>query len=202
MNIAIFGGSFNPVHRGHYEIIRHINLQMEFHKIFVIPAYRNPFKDAPPSIPETVRVDMLQKTFSEFSNVEICFFELKKRKTSYTFATLEHLRNQYSDHQFFLILGEDAFATFHLWTKADKIAEICNFLVFPRPSIKAPGKCEPDKQKFFSENAHWMNMNIPDISATKIRNSPLITVIDQSWLHPETEKIWEQLQTDRQSIQT
>ncbi|MBU2513020.1 nicotinate (nicotinamide) nucleotide adenylyltransferase [bacterium] len=194
MNIAIFGGSFNPVHRGHYEIVRHVNSQMKFHKIFVVPAYRNPFKENLPSIPESVRVMMLRKTFSEFSNVEICLYELNKQKTSYTFATLEHLKKQYSNHQFFLILGEDAFTSFHLWTKADKIAEICNLLVFSRPAMPTSGKSQSDNQGHLATNVHWMSKNIPDISATEIRNSPIKTVKEQSWLHPEAEIIWEQSQ--------
>ena len=62
MTIAIFGGSFNPVHFGHFEIIRQVDIQFDFSKIIVVPAYKNPLKENLPSIPESVRLQMLAET--------------------------------------------------------------------------------------------------------------------------------------------
>lgn len=193
MKIAIFGGSFNPVHFGHYEIVRQLTRQMEFVKIIVIPAYKNPLKEELPSIPEEIRLKMLAETFSEFTSVEVSQFELLQKKTSFTYSTLEHYKALYPNHQFYLILGEDALASFHLWVKADSIAESCELLAFHRP---AGGRAisAADLARY-GWKVQWMHANIPDISATEIRISSLESIKRNRWLHPQAYLTWEQFIT-------
>jgi nicotinate-nucleotide adenylyltransferase len=193
MKIAIFGGSFNPAHFAHYEIVRQLNHFMEFDKIIIVPAFKNPLKEDLPSIPEEVRLKMLEETFSEFTNVEISQFELSQQKTSFTHTTLEHFKGLYPDHQCYLILGEDALASFHLWAKADRITELCELLAFHRP---AGGRLiNTSAFDRYGCTARWMKARIPDISATEIRTSSLETVKRNRWLHPHAYKTWEQFIT-------
>ena len=189
MSIAIFGGSFNPVHMGHFEIVRQIDQQLTLAKIFVIPAYKNPLKGARPSLPDALRLKMLQQTFMDLPNVEISAMELENQTTSYTHHTLEVFKNLYSSHQFYLLLGEDAFASFHLWAKADRILELCNVLIFRRPAIREP---TAQFNKFESSTkVQWVDITIPDVSATDIRSSSLNIVKQNNWLHPNALKTWE-----------
>ncbi len=189
MDIAIFGGSFNPVHFGHFEIVRQVDLQFNFSKILVVPAYKNPLKEDLPSIPENVRLQMLVETFLEFKNVEISSFELNESKTSYSYNTLEHFRKQYPEDRFYLILGKDAFASFHLWANADKISELCTLLVFNRQGAELT---IPDSTGHKLSNVHWVEAKIPKISASEIRHSTIKTIKQEHWLHPNALKTWEQ----------
>lgn len=188
MAIAIYGGSFNPVHFGHFEIVRQVNLQFTVSKIIVVPVYKNPLKENLPSIPETVRLKMLAETFSEFKKVEISSYELNKRKTSYTYNTLEHFRELYPQHQFYLILGEDAFASFHLWANADKILKLCTLLLFKRQGMTSP---IPEQLKKQLDHIQWVDAEIPMVSATEIRSNSLKTLRQKSWLHPKAFSTWE-----------
>ena len=190
MNIAVFGGSFNPVHKGHYEIVRQIDQEMDFEKIYIVPAYKNPFKGQKPAIPESIRLAMLDSTFSEFKNVEISHYEIEKKETSYTINTIEHILSIHPNCRPYLILGADTYATFHLWTKADRIIELCQFLIFSRPALLLD-ESKTLKQTVNQEQVRHLKTKIPDISATEIRNSPLAITKQNKWLHLEAEKIWE-----------
>ncbi len=183
MNIAIFGGSFNPVHLGHYEIVRQTLQLFNMSKVIVVPAYQNPLKNSLPSVPEELRIKMLDLTFKTHKNVEISEFELQKRKISYTYQTLSHYKKQYSNHQLYLIMGEDAFSSFHLWAEADKIIELSNILVFYRPGI------EKSKSESLTE-VQWIKTIIPDISASEVRQSSIATVKKNCWLHPDAFEVW------------
>jgi len=188
MNIAIFGGSFNPVHLGHYEIVRQTQQLFNMSKIIVVPTYQNPLKDSLPSVPEELRLKMLYLTFKSHKNVEISDFELQKRKISYTYQTLTYFKKQYSDHQLFLIMGEDAYSSFHLWAEADKILKLSNILVFYRPGMKKSDTKSFSRES--SEGVKWIKTIIPDISASEIRQSSIATVKENCWLHPDAFEIW------------
>ncbi len=185
MNIAIFGGSFNPVHLGHYEIVRQTLELFSMTKVIVVPAYQNPLKDSLPSVPEDLRIKMLHLTFKGHKNVEISDFELQKRKISYTYQTLSYYKKQYANHQLYLIMGEDAFSSFHLWAEADKILQLSNILVFYRPGVKTDSSAT-DR----SIEAKWIEITIPDISASEIRQSSITTVKNNCWMHPDAFEVW------------
>lgn len=193
MNIAIFGGSFNPVHMGHFEIVNQSNMKFGFSKILVVPAYKNPLKDQSPSMPESIRKKMLSATFSKISNVEISYWELEKKQNSYSITTIEHFIDIYPNSRFFLLLGEDAFGSFHLWAKADRILDLCNLIVFHRQAIIKPETKELIKKSL--DKIDWVDLNIPNISSTEIRQSSIMTIKKNSWLHPLAFPVWEKYQS-------
>jgi nicotinate-nucleotide adenylyltransferase len=188
MNIGIFGGSFNPVHLGHYEIVRQLHLSANIDKVIVVPTFQNPLKRTTPVLPNHYRKEMLEKTFSSFKTVEISSFELDNKNISYTHNTLAHYKKIYKGHQFYLIVGEDAFASFHLWAEVDTIFRLAKILVFFRPTQRT----HPPGALLFSSspNVKWLSIKIPDISATEIRDAPVSTVIRNNWLHPNAVGVW------------
>ena len=190
MEIALFGGSFNPVHIGHYKILASVIENHDFHKIIVIPAYRNPLKNSVPEVPVSVRLKMLKATFAEFSNVQISEYELEKKQTSYSFKTLAFFQKQYPSHFFYMIVGEDAFTSFHLWANADKILESCRLIVFRRPGLSSPEKTDDPRSQ--SDKIIWIDTNIPDVSSTRIRQAELGTVEQNHWLHKKALPIWQE----------
>ncbi|MCP4753444.1 MAG: nicotinate (nicotinamide) nucleotide adenylyltransferase [Proteobacteria bacterium] len=188
MNIAIFGGSFNPVHMGHYEIVRQTLINCSMDKIIIVPAHQNPLKDDQPALPEQLRWKMLQRTFAGMEEVELSDFELQKGKLSYTFKTLIYFKKQYRDGQLYLLIGEDAFSSFHLWADVDTILELAKIMVFPRPSM--PIELSNRFMIDLSQKIEWIKLEIPDISATKIRTSDISRVEQNAWIHPQAMEIW------------
>jgi len=190
MKIAIFGGSFNPVHMGHHAIVRQLEQQFHFHKIYIVPAHQNPLKNEPPALPESLRWEMLEKTFSDTENVELSNVELMQKGFSYSYQTLLYFIKKFSNSQFYLILGEDAYSCFHLWAKADMILKNAQLLVFPRPAIESQDNTHlsPD----IEQRTRWINVDIPTISATEIRCTDIKQIEKNAWLHPNALNIWKQ----------
>jgi len=189
MDIAIFGGSFNPVHMGHYEIVCFLIQQRGFKRVIVVPAFQNPLKCGPPAIPELTRRLMLQTTFKEWAEVEISSFEIENREISFTYKTLTHFKRIYADDSLFLVLGEDSFTSFPKWYRIDTIVTLASILVFPRTEQRSPGSVVPFDHGFENE-VEWLDCRIPNISSTEIRNSNLATIENNHWLHPEALNQW------------
>ena len=193
MDIAIFGGSFNPVHMGHHEIVRNLVQNRGFSKFIIVPTYQTPLKGLPPVITESIRWQMLKQTFQAFDSVEISRFELQNQKMSYSYKTILHYKKQYPDDRLFIILGEDAFASFPQWAEIETILNLSEILVFPRPQLRKPETTIPFYHSYF-QHVTWLDFEVPPISATQIRNSDLKTIAENRWLHPEALKTWKHYQ--------
>ena len=193
MDIAIFGGSFNPVHMGHHEIVLFLLESLGFRKVIMVPAHQNPLKDSPPIIPESVRWQMLLNTFHAHDSVDVSDFEIQSQKVSYSYKTLNYFNKIYPEDRLFLILGEDSFASFPQWVNIETILSLSKILVFPRPDLRSK-MLTPPYDHGYSQHVTWLDILIPDISATKIRESDLETVIKKNWLHPAALEEWKTYQ--------
>ena len=198
MKIAIFGGSFNPVHRGHYEIVRHLICERSLDKVIVVPAYRNPLKDIIPAIPEKIRWRLLELTFEGLQKVELSRFELNRQRVSFTIDTVEHFRERYPQAEIHLVLGEDAFAQFQHWKRYRRILEQASILLFRRPASKRKTSCNiPEIEE---ARVDFLGCRISDVSSTDIRNTPLNKVNRKQWIHENAFRFWEQYQEGKLQV--
>ncbi|PCI30497.1 MAG: nicotinate (nicotinamide) nucleotide adenylyltransferase [SAR324 cluster bacterium] len=188
MKIGVFGGSFNPVHRGHFEIVKQVLQTGKVDQVIVMPVYQNPLKKALPALPEQLRREMLEATFSSLTGVQISDFELQTHEVSYTYKTLEHLHTLLPEDQLYLMMGEDSFSHFSLWKEYERILSLSRLLVFRRP--EASKQVLDSVQETYT--AEWAEVVIPAISSTAIRNSDLETVKKNNWLHPNALDSWQQ----------
>ena len=189
MKVGIYGGSFNPVHLGHFEIVHEILKRQLVDKIIIVPAYQNPLKEAVPILPEHLRWQMLEKTFAEFDRVEISDFEIKKKELSYTHKTLRHFQSTLPKSQLRLILGEDAYHLFPRWSNPEQILALAKIIVFPRPDHREAGENDritDDENRIIS-----VNCSIPHISATEIRKASIQQLKQKPMLHRAALSIWE-----------
>lgn len=190
MKTGIFGGSFNPVHLGHYEIVNQLILHNKVDQVIVVPAYQNPLKKAAPTVPEKSRLEMLRKTFAKLPNVIISDYELKAKGLSYTYTTLEHFRNEFPNDQLYWIMGEDSYAQFDRWAEPNRILELAKLLIFHRPAQKCK---EPNA--FLEQHRaafEWVPVKIPEFSSTEIRDESPEAAKDNRWLHPACFNIWKE----------
>lgn len=183
MKIGIFGGSFNPIHLGHQEIVKYILQEMKLDKIFVvpvgIPSHRNDILEH-----ALHRFHMCQLAFENFEKVEVLDIEIKKKVPCYTYDTLMEIRNIYGkDQEYFEIIGEDSLNYFHSWKKADEILKFATLLVLQRAPLQ-----------LVSENPSILVLNSPDfpVSSTEIREKLQQGEEEISWLSP---KVLEYIQT-------
>lgn len=165
MNIGIFGGSFDPVHRGHEWIVSHA-LQEGLDQILMIPCLVSPHKlEHSPRASASVRCELLKKVFLGNSQVMIDTWEIDRNQVSYTWETLDYLRAKQPQDQWTLMLGGDQFSVIETWTRAQEWIHQVNFLVFPRRGEKNDFK----KQKEAGLHFRVASGFPPEISSTEIR---------------------------------
>ena len=154
MNTAIFGGSFDPVHLGHIEIVKKA-LEMGVDKIIVVPNFLNPLKNSF-SAPAELRYKWLKEVFNDFKNVEVSDFEINQKRAVYSIETIKHFKPEY------FIIGSDNLKTLHKWKDIDEILKRVELIVASR------GKT--DKNLVAKWNIKkTIDVNIP-VSSTEIRN--------------------------------
>jgi len=125
MRIGIFGGSFDPVHLGHEEVVREAYGKISLDKIVVVPVWVSPFKvKTPPIASPKDRVEMLKRAFLGVDWVEVLTDEIDRKEVSYTIYTIRRLVQKFPDVQFVLLLTEEARSSFPTWEKVEEIQKL------------------------------------------------------------------------------
>ncbi len=161
-SIAVFGGSFDPVHNGHVMIARSALAELELDRLIVMPAAQSPFKPDQTLAPAAARMEMLRAAFSGEPEIEISSWELDRGGVSYSIETLRALAAEHPEAQLFYLIGADHVATLPQWRAADALAAAATFVVVPRPG--APEEVFP--QPF---SGRYLQGKPMAISASEIR---------------------------------
>jgi len=158
VRIAIFGGSFDPIHIAHVAIVENALIKLDIDRLIVVPTYLNPFKNSFYLDPET-RFKLLKKVFQKFENVEVSDYEIKQQKTSYSIDTVIYLKNLYNPSKIYFIIGEDNVLNLEKWHKISELRELVEFIVASRNGF--------DNKKANK----FRNLDIDiDISSTSLRS--------------------------------
>ena len=120
--IGIFGGSFNPPHLGHVHAARYAALSLGLDRLMLIPSGKTPCKPVPEltASPEQ-RLRMLSIAFGSVPIAEVSSMELDRGGESYTWETVQQIREGNPEAELFLLLGTDMFLKFPQWVDADKL---------------------------------------------------------------------------------
>lgn len=143
--IAIFGGSFNPVHIGHLILADFARVNCNFDEVWLMLSPLNPLKaDNSDLLPDDIRLEMLRLALKESPGLSECDIELSMPRPSYTVDTLRELHRRYPDCDFSILIGADNYAEFDRWKEPDEIMRLANITVYPRlgypmPSASTPG---------------------------------------------------------------
>lgn len=147
MKIAMFGGSFDPVHNNHIALCKLMKYKFKLDKIVVVPAYCSPFKSD--SQTDSIhRLNMCRLAFGDVCSVEVSDFEIVKKGKSFTIDTLIYLSGLYKMDELFLITGSDAFLTLPDWHQSEKIFKLAHILTVARGI--------DTEEKIFSAAAEYM----------------------------------------------
>jgi len=162
MNIAIFGGSFDPPHLGHEEIVKEALKTLHIDKLFVVPTYLNPFKKEFFAHSE-LRLKWLKKIFT-CKDVEILDFEVNQKKAITSIETVEYLKTIYDLEKIYLIIGADNLINLHKWHRYEELSKLVEFVVASRDNQNIP------------ENLIKLPINA-NISSSKLRSNMDTTFI-------------------------
>ncbi len=142
MRLAVFGGSFNPIHIGHLILADNVCRCLNYDKIVFVPAYRPPHKELNSSVTDCERVQLVKLAISSDSRFCVDTCELERKGVSYTFDTICFLQNKYKGKltgKIGLIVGDDLLQDFHKWYKVDELVDAVDLIVAHRP-VKADDK--------------------------------------------------------------
>jgi len=131
MNIALFGGSFDPPHTGHRAIVRRLARRSSIDRIWVLPAFRHPFEKKMAPFP--LRLKLCRLAFGDLGKkVQIKDVERQLGGKSWTVETVRYLCRRYPHHDFFWVVGADASRTRRSWKSIEEIERYVDFIVFDR----------------------------------------------------------------------
>lgn len=135
MQIAVFGGSFDPPHIGHEAIVNEACQSLDIDKLYVVPTFLNPFKNSS-LIDATQRLILIKKLFNHMGKVDICEYEVNQKKAVSSIETIEYLKKECKTSKIYLIVGADNFKTIHTWDNYDKLKSLVEFVVAKRDCTK------------------------------------------------------------------
>jgi len=136
--IALFGGSFDPVHNGHLLVALAAIEELSLERIFFIPAAQSPFKPESKPAPADLRARMLRLALAGQTRYEVDTQEIQRGGTSYTIDTVRDYRTRFPNAELFYLIGADHIPQLHKWRAANELAAAVEFVAIPRPGESAP----------------------------------------------------------------
>ncbi len=127
--IAIFGGSFDPPHKGHQLIVEKAIEKLEIDQLFVVPAYLNPFKSSSLADAST-RLAWCHTLFDNIEHVKVDDYEIKEGKSTVTSQSVKHFNQRY--HVKYLIIGSDNLSTLTKWHEFEWLNETVTWVIATR----------------------------------------------------------------------
>lgn len=155
MKIAIYGGTFDPIHHGHLILAREALEQLGLDKVIFVPAAISPFKN-PPIASADIRHSMLQAAIKGDVTYTVNDCELRRPPPSYTIDTVEEIRAHIPDAEIYVLIGDDNVTELSKWRRFPELEKMVRFVVLDRTSRSADHSYQIIRRRI-------------DISATEIR---------------------------------
>ena len=129
---GIFGGSFNPIHNGHISLARQLREKAGLDEVWLMVSPQNPLKATADLLDDESRMEMARLAVAGKKGIIASDYEMHLPKPSYTWNTLQALKQDYPDREFVLMIGGDNWALFDKWYRADDIRNEFQIIVYPR----------------------------------------------------------------------
>jgi nicotinate-nucleotide adenylyltransferase len=162
--VALFGGTFDPVHAGHLAVAEAAVRGCQLDQVVFLPCHQSPHKlDRSPSASAEHRLAMLELVTADLAWARVSDEELRRAPPSFSWQTAEHFHRELAragGGRLFWILGSDQWRTLPDWARPERLAELLEFIVVPRgghPRTELPGF-----------RATWLDLEHP-ASATALR---------------------------------
>lgn len=133
--VAIFGGSFNPVHNGHLALAAGVLQAGWADEVWLMVSPQNPLKSEDGLMPEEQRLRLARLAVAGRRGIAASDFEFGLPRPSYTWQTLEALRTAHPQKEFLLLIGSDNWQIFHRWARGEEILKRHGIIVYPRPGF-------------------------------------------------------------------
>ena len=129
MKRAIFGGSFDPPTKAHYDLA--IELTKRFDEVIVVPAYISPFKAQGSEVDGQTRLSLLRELYAPFDKITVSDCEIEAQGTSYSYMTAERFYSK--NDELYFVIGSDGLKSLDRWARVDILKSLVTFYVVERP---------------------------------------------------------------------
>ena len=177
MRIGIYGGTFNPIHRGHLTAARAAMDVLELDRLLLIPASIPPHKALPQGSAEPAdRLEMTALACAQLGpGAQALDIELHRAGPSYTVDTLRQLRQMYPEDELWLLMGTDMFLSLERWYHAADILSLAHIGAFDRVHPQPGGDLAAQKrhleETYGADIAIIPNEHVLDLSSTQVRQA-------------------------------
>ena len=177
MKIGIYGGTFDPIHRGHLTAAKAVRDALGLNKLLLVVDSIPPHKELPAdSAGNEDRLAMTELATAELGKwAEVSDIELRRQGKSYTSDTLREVKAMYPDDELWLIVGSDMFLSFHTWHEPEVIASLAGIAAVSRLEENEDDAFAAQKKHLEAAyGAHIVtvkNPNVIEVSSTEVREA-------------------------------
>ena len=171
MKTGIFGGAFDPIHKGHIYMAQKAMEEYSLDRILLVPSGHSPNKTENAMTAFSHRYNMCKLASEAVPGIEVSDIEIKDESTSYTYVTLQKLKALYPEDELYFIMGGDSLDYFESWMKPEIIAQTAIILVMVRenfPKQQMEERIAHIKKQFWAD-IRLLKCDRMDVSSTQVR---------------------------------
>ncbi len=188
--IALFGGTFDPIHLGHIAVAADAAKMIGAEKIIFVPAKRSPLKGFFPRASDSDRFKMISLAIAHNKNFQVSDYELKRPEPSYTLETVRKFQGDYGgETSIYWLIGADSIDELQLWYGITELIDACNLSTMFRAGCEPPNFAKyedvwgSDRVEKLQRNV--VQTSLVDISSTEIRDRFAAGGNVTDMLHPD-----------------
>ena len=169
MAIALYGGSFDPIHIGHLITATNAVENYNLDKVIFIPSHITPLKDRNLEASDVDRYKMIQRSIKNNSKFIVSDYEINNDGVSYSYNTVKYFKDTYQDEKIYFIIGTDRAKDLKKWYNIEELSKLVTFIFVARDGEKLEDIVEKDD---FYKGIDYEIMISPiiEISSSLIRN--------------------------------
>ena len=169
--VGILGGTFDPIHTGHLILAEAAYESFSLDYVLIMPNGNPPHKAGQVNATMEQRTRMAELAVADNPHLKVSDFEKTPQDYHYTYETLEFLKKEHPDTDYYFILGADSLVHFHTWMEPRRICEACSILAATRDHMESEELTDRIQELSRMFGAHIYPMETPniDISSNMIR---------------------------------
>ncbi len=174
MRIGIFGGTFDPIHKGHIDVASAVLNTAGLDQLMFMPTGDPPHKVHRNVTPGALRLQMVRAAIEESDNPKFSVSDMEIQRNGYTYTidTLRDLRAQAPEHEYVWIIGADVLADLKRWKDYHQVFRLCSFIAMYRPGYsRTHFQMEYEELTQLGATIQFVEVPAVDISSTEIRNA-------------------------------
>lgn len=164
----LFGGTFNPFHIGHYEMLESLCALPYAEEVYIMPDRIPPHKICDFLAPDEDRIAMCQIAAQDFTKAKVLTIEFELEGKSYTYNTIQELKKRYPQKRFAMACGADMIATLDKWYRWQELIGEISFLAFNRGG-DATFEKQVERMRLLGAEITVIDDVITEISSTQLR---------------------------------